>query len=184
MTKPNVRKSEQLVQEQLEISPLSSRRTRFVPGGGLREARGPRPSGPAPGGVHPRRPEREAEGEGAPPGGCDRHPEELPVPGRGRSPDQGAVSVLGVGSGYVRCSGERGEATLHACVHVVTAPILCVLPSDESNESQRVKKYSAFIESLPKTNKLTLDALLQHLYRYTHTSDCVCMCVCVQVVSI
>lgn len=39
---------------------------------------------------------------------------------------------------------------------------------DERDERQRVKKYSAFIKSLPKINRSTLDALLQHLYRYTH----------------
>lgn len=39
---------------------------------------------------------------------------------------------------------------------------------DEKDERQRVKKYSTFIESLPKINRSTLDALLQHLYRYTH----------------
>nr|XP_020484890.1 arf-GAP with Rho-GAP domain, ANK repeat and PH domain-containing protein 2 [Labrus bergylta]XP_020484892.1 arf-GAP with Rho-GAP domain, ANK repeat and PH domain-containing protein 2 [Labrus bergylta]XP_029132333.1 arf-GAP with Rho-GAP domain, ANK repeat and PH domain-containing protein 2 [Labrus bergylta] len=36
---------------------------------------------------------------------------------------------------------------------------------DEKDERQRVKKYSTFIESLPKINRSTLDALLQHLYR-------------------
>uniref|UniRef100_A0A3B3VFP0 Rho-GAP domain-containing protein n=1 Tax=Poecilia latipinna TaxID=48699 RepID=A0A3B3VFP0_9TELE len=37
---------------------------------------------------------------------------------------------------------------------------------DETDEKQRVKKYSTFIESLPKIYKSTLHALLQHLYRY------------------
>ncbi|CAJ1086118.1 LOW QUALITY PROTEIN: arf-GAP with Rho-GAP domain%2C ANK repeat and PH domain-containing protein 2 [Xyrichtys novacula] len=36
---------------------------------------------------------------------------------------------------------------------------------DEQDEKKRVKKYSTFIESLPKTNRSTLDAVLQHLYR-------------------
>lgn len=75
--------------------------SRFVPGGGLPEARWPRSSGPAPGRVHPGRPKREAKGVGAPPGGCDGHPEELPVPVRGCTADQGAVSILGVSSGCV-----------------------------------------------------------------------------------
>uniref|UniRef100_A0A3P8SBI6 ArfGAP with RhoGAP domain, ankyrin repeat and PH domain 2 n=1 Tax=Amphiprion percula TaxID=161767 RepID=A0A3P8SBI6_AMPPE len=41
---------------------------------------------------------------------------------------------------------------------------------DEKDEGQRVKKYSAFIESLPKINRSTLDALLQHLYRIQQCS--------------
>ncbi|KAM8882151.1 arf-GAP with Rho-GAP domain, ANK repeat and PH domain-containing protein 2 isoform 1-T2 [Synchiropus picturatus] len=36
---------------------------------------------------------------------------------------------------------------------------------DEQDEGERVIKYSTFIESLPKTNRSTLDALLKHLYR-------------------
>ncbi|XP_076016093.1 arf-GAP with Rho-GAP domain, ANK repeat and PH domain-containing protein 2 isoform X2 [Genypterus blacodes] len=36
---------------------------------------------------------------------------------------------------------------------------------DERDERQRVEKYSTFIQSLPKINRSTLDALLQHLYR-------------------
>ncbi|XP_031605215.1 arf-GAP with Rho-GAP domain, ANK repeat and PH domain-containing protein 2 [Oreochromis aureus] len=41
---------------------------------------------------------------------------------------------------------------------------------DEKNERQRVKKYSTFIESLPKINRSTLEALLQHLYRIQQCS--------------
>ncbi|KAM3591133.1 uncharacterized protein V6R79_022991 [Siganus canaliculatus] len=41
---------------------------------------------------------------------------------------------------------------------------------DEKDERQRVKKYSAFIQSLPKINRSTLDALLQHLYRIQQCS--------------
>ncbi|XP_062300381.1 LOW QUALITY PROTEIN: arf-GAP with Rho-GAP domain, ANK repeat and PH domain-containing protein 2 [Scomber scombrus] len=41
---------------------------------------------------------------------------------------------------------------------------------DERDEKQRVRKYSAFIESLPKINRSTLDALLQHLYRIQQCS--------------
>ncbi|XP_074555095.1 arf-GAP with Rho-GAP domain, ANK repeat and PH domain-containing protein 2 isoform X1 [Halichoeres trimaculatus] len=41
---------------------------------------------------------------------------------------------------------------------------------DERDERQRVKKYSTFIESLPKINRSTLDALLQHLYRVQQCS--------------
>uniref|UniRef100_A0A8C3AFZ4 ArfGAP with RhoGAP domain, ankyrin repeat and PH domain 2 n=1 Tax=Cyclopterus lumpus TaxID=8103 RepID=A0A8C3AFZ4_CYCLU len=42
---------------------------------------------------------------------------------------------------------------------------------DEDNERQRVKKYSTFIESLPKINRSTLDAVLQHLYRIQQCSN-------------
>lgn len=41
---------------------------------------------------------------------------------------------------------------------------------DEKNEDQRVKKYSTFIENLPKINRSTLDAVLQHLYRIQQCS--------------
>uniref|UniRef100_A0A096LPY8 ArfGAP with RhoGAP domain, ankyrin repeat and PH domain 2 n=1 Tax=Poecilia formosa TaxID=48698 RepID=A0A096LPY8_POEFO len=39
-----------------------------------------------------------------------------------------------------------------------------------TDEKQRVKKYSTFIESLPKIYKSTLHALLQHLYRIQQCS--------------
>ncbi|XP_029382071.1 arf-GAP with Rho-GAP domain, ANK repeat and PH domain-containing protein 2 [Echeneis naucrates] len=41
---------------------------------------------------------------------------------------------------------------------------------DEKDKRQRVNKYSAFIESLPKINRSTLNALLQHLYRIQQCS--------------
>ncbi|XP_015258424.1 PREDICTED: arf-GAP with Rho-GAP domain, ANK repeat and PH domain-containing protein 2-like, partial [Cyprinodon variegatus] len=41
---------------------------------------------------------------------------------------------------------------------------------DEKEEKQRVKKYSTFIESLPKVYRSTLNALLQHLYRIQQSS--------------
>lgn len=90
---------------------LSLSVSRFVPRGGLPEAWWSRSSGPAPGWVHPRRPKREAEGVGAPPGGCDGHPEGLPVPVRGCTSDQGAVSVLGVSSW---CVWDKKKNTLYS----------------------------------------------------------------------
>ncbi|KAI4881132.1 hypothetical protein NFI96_017871 [Prochilodus magdalenae] len=36
---------------------------------------------------------------------------------------------------------------------------------DEENEKDRIEKYSTYIQSLPKINRSTLAALLQHLYR-------------------
>lgn len=54
-------------------------------------------------------------------------------------------------------------------VFFFTTVLICVVLVDEKDERQRVKKYSTFIESLPKINRSTLDALLQHLYRYTQT---------------
>ncbi|XP_068611809.1 arf-GAP with Rho-GAP domain, ANK repeat and PH domain-containing protein 2 [Brachionichthys hirsutus] len=41
---------------------------------------------------------------------------------------------------------------------------------DERDERQRIKKYSMFIESLPRINSSTLEALLQHLYRIDQCS--------------
>ncbi|KAM9425205.1 arf-GAP with Rho-GAP domain, ANK repeat and PH domain-containing protein 2 isoform 1-T3 [Pholidichthys leucotaenia] len=46
---------------------------------------------------------------------------------------------------------------------------------DEKDMKERVKKYSSFIESLPKINRSTLDALLQHLYRIQQCSHLNCM---------
>ncbi|KAM6949543.1 arf-GAP with Rho-GAP domain, ANK repeat and PH domain-containing protein 2 [Aplochiton taeniatus] len=42
---------------------------------------------------------------------------------------------------------------------------------DEEDEHQRVEKYFTFIQSLPKINRSTLAALLQHLYRVQRCSD-------------
>uniref|UniRef100_UPI003AAFC4B0 arf-GAP with Rho-GAP domain, ANK repeat and PH domain-containing protein 2 isoform X1 n=1 Tax=Centroberyx gerrardi TaxID=166262 RepID=UPI003AAFC4B0 len=41
---------------------------------------------------------------------------------------------------------------------------------DEKDERRRVEKYSTFIQSLPKINRSTLEALLQHLYRIQRCS--------------
>ncbi|XP_077085632.1 arf-GAP with Rho-GAP domain, ANK repeat and PH domain-containing protein 2 isoform X1 [Siphateles boraxobius] len=41
---------------------------------------------------------------------------------------------------------------------------------DEQNEKIRVQKYSSYIQSLPKVNRSTLGALLQHLYRIQRCS--------------
>ncbi|XP_071395013.1 arf-GAP with Rho-GAP domain, ANK repeat and PH domain-containing protein 2 isoform X2 [Centroberyx affinis] len=41
---------------------------------------------------------------------------------------------------------------------------------DEKDERQRVEKYFTFIQSLPKINRSTLEALLQHLYRIQQCS--------------
>ncbi|XP_045077647.1 arf-GAP with Rho-GAP domain, ANK repeat and PH domain-containing protein 2 isoform X1 [Coregonus clupeaformis] len=41
---------------------------------------------------------------------------------------------------------------------------------DEGDEKRRVEKYSRFIQSLPKINRSTLTALLQHLYRVQRCS--------------
>ncbi|CAF95237.1 unnamed protein product, partial [Tetraodon nigroviridis] len=132
---------------------------RPVPGGGLPEAGGPRAGRPAPGGVRQGCPQREAEGEGAAPGGGDGHAEGLPVPGGGRAPGQGALPLLGVGSGYQTQVLFSQSWGLCGCEDDE------FLWTDEKTESQRVKKYSTFIQSLPKVNRTTLETLLQHLYR-------------------
>ncbi|XP_030205747.1 arf-GAP with Rho-GAP domain, ANK repeat and PH domain-containing protein 2 [Gadus morhua] len=42
---------------------------------------------------------------------------------------------------------------------------------DEEDEGRRVRKYSTFIDNLPKINRFTLEALLQHLYRIQQCSQ-------------
>lgn len=37
--------------------------------------------------------------------------------------------------------------------------------SDTQNEKERVRKYGAFIRTLPPVNRATLAALIEHLYR-------------------
>lgn len=37
--------------------------------------------------------------------------------------------------------------------------------ADMQNEKERVRKYGAFIRTLPPVNKATLAALIEHLYR-------------------
>lgn len=68
------------------------------------------------------------------------------------------VSALGTARRRLR----NGLRLLHVC-HCRVGFFL--LFPDEEDERQRVKKYSTYIESLPKINRLTLDAVLQHLYR-------------------
>lgn len=82
---------------------------RLVPGGCLPKVWGPCPGVSPPRGVHPRCPQCQAEGEGAPARGRDRHLEKLLIPSRRRTRDQGALSILGVSPRYVRGSHGGGS---------------------------------------------------------------------------
>ena len=54
---------------------------------------------------------------------------------------------------------------VHDHFAVFPAFLVSVVFVDEKDEKKRVKKYLTFIKSLPKINRSTLEALLQHLYR-------------------
>lgn len=80
------------------------------------------------------------------------------------------VSVLGMSAIrrneiLNKCNKNIPPLYVHHDVH--RAVLVRVAFLDEKDAWQRVKKYSTFIESLPKINRSTLEALLQHLYRYT-----------------
>jgi len=45
-------------------------------------------------------------------------------------------------------------------------------PADTQNEKERVRKYGAFIRTLPPVNRATLAALIEHLYRSMQTMHC------------
>lgn len=44
--------------------------------------------------------------------------------------------------------------------------------ADTQNEKERVRKYRAFIRSLPPVNRATLAALIEHLYRSLQIVHC------------
>lgn len=44
--------------------------------------------------------------------------------------------------------------------------------ADTQNEKERVRKYRAFIQSLPPVNRATLAALIEHLYRSLQIKHC------------
>lgn len=45
-------------------------------------------------------------------------------------------------------------------------------PADTQNEKERVRKYGAFIRTLPPANRATLAALIEHLYRSMQMMHC------------
>lgn len=44
--------------------------------------------------------------------------------------------------------------------------------ADTQNEKERVRKYGAFIRTLPPVNRATLAALIEHLYRSMQIKHC------------
>ena len=44
--------------------------------------------------------------------------------------------------------------------------------TDTQNEKERVRKYGAFIRTLPPVNRATLAALIEHLYRSMQMMHC------------
>lgn len=44
--------------------------------------------------------------------------------------------------------------------------------ADTQNEKERVRKYGAFIRTLPPVNRATLAALIEHLYRSMQMMHC------------
>lgn len=46
---------------------------------------------------------------------------------------------------------------------MINAPLSS--PLDTQNEKERIRKYGAFIQTLPPVNRATLAALIEHLYR-------------------
>lgn len=45
------------------------------------------------------------------------------------------------------------------------------LPLDTQDEKERIKKYGAFIRTLPGVNRATLAAIIEHLYRWVDSSN-------------
>lgn len=46
-------------------------------------------------------------------------------------------------------------------------------PTDTQSEKERVRKYGAFIRTLPPVNRATLAALIEHLYRSVQMMHCI-----------